>query len=731
MPIFIMRRLLIGFLLIGLFSIGGCSDSNSGDQNEARSDATATDQTQGENGPEPVDPQGADTSTDGHATDGNPAASDSHTTQNTNRLVEETSPYLRMHAHNPVDWYPWGDEALQKAKDENKVIFLSVGYSSCHWCHVMERESFMDPEIAKFLNDNFVCIKVDREERPDVDSIYMTAVQLLTQRGGWPMSVFMTPDAKPFFGGTYFPPRDGDRPGAVGFLSVLKRVHEIWQTKQDDVKNSADQITKAIQLEMQGQPAITPITLSADSSAQLLEALTEQFDAQYGGFGYDPTDPARPKFPEPSNLIFLVEQSESDGSGNAQAMLDQTLQRMSMGGIWDHLGGGFHRYSVDRFWEIPHFEKMLYDNGQLLSAYSRAYDLTENEEYQWIVDETVDHLIRDMRDPGGAFYAAIDADTENVEGKYYRWTREELQELLGDDFEFFASVYDADGEPNFEEEFYVLQFPRPMKELAAEHELSITDLRERLKPLREKLLKARGERTRPLTDSKLLTSWNGLAIRGLADAGRLCQNPAYTEAAEQAANFLLENLRGENGQLLRTYSQGQATLKAYLDDYAFLIDGLIGLYQATGNEAWLVKANELMEMQIDLFWDETHGSFFYTAKDHEKLIVRSKQMIDSARPSGNSVSAANLLFLGEQLDKPDYLTKARQTAENTARLMSRIPAIAPRMSVVIEELAAASPPQDQDSADENEGPSDGEADDSDENSTRDSATESSEQGADS
>ena len=738
---FMTHRLLVGFLLIGMISIGGCSDSNSGGQNEPASDATSTDQTPGDNGSEPANSQDAGASTDepstdghsadGHSTDASSATSDSHATQNTNRLVDETSPYLRMHAHNPVDWYPWGEEALQKAKDENKVIFLSVGYSSCHWCHVMERESFMDPEIAKFLNDNFVCIKVDREERPDVDSIYMTAVQLLTQRGGWPMSVFMTPDAKPFFGGTYFPPRDGDRPGAVGFLSVLDRVHEIWQTKQDDVKSSAEQITKAIQLEMQGQPAITPITLSADSSGQLIEALTEQYDAQYGGFGYDPTDPARPKFPEPSNLIFLVEQSGADGNSNAQAMLDQTLQRMAMGGIWDHLGGGFHRYSVDRFWEIPHFEKMLYDNGQLLSAYSQAYDLTQNEEYKWVVDETVDHLIRDMRDPGGAFYAAMDADTDNIEGKYYRWTREELQELLGDDFEFFASVYDADGEPNFEEEFYVLQFPRPMKELAAEHELSVTELRERLKPLREKLLKARGERTRPLTDSKLLTSWNGLAIRGLADAGRLCQNPAYTEAGEQAANFLLENLRGENGQLLRTYSQGQATLNAYLDDYAFLIDGLIGLYQATGNEDWLVKANELMEIQIDLFWDETHGSFFYTAKDHEKLIVRSKQMIDSARPSGNSVSAANLLFLGEQLDKPDYLAKARQTAENTARLMSRIPAIAPRMSIVIEELAANSPSQGQDSTDGNEGVPDGGSGDSDESTTDPSATEPSEQEADS
>ncbi|MCP4189103.1 MAG: thioredoxin domain-containing protein [Planctomycetaceae bacterium] len=621
------------------------------------------------------------------ASQANDATSEAESpTQQVNRLVDETSPYLRMHAHNPVDWYPWGEEALKKAKDENKLIFLSVGYSSCHWCHVMERESFMDKEIAKILNDNFVCIKVDREERPDVDTIYMMAVQLLTRRGGWPMSVFLTPDAEPFFGGTYFPARSGDRPGAIGFLSILERIQELWKTKPQDVSRSAADLTRAIQQELQGQPILVPFKLSAELLDRQNEGITTQFDPEFGGFGFDPNDAQRPKFPEPSNLVFLLDRWQNSDDESAKKMALSTLDHMARGGIWDHLGGGFHRYSVDRSWQIPHFEKMLYDNGQLLSVYSNAYKLTGDENLKWIVDDTVAYMLRDARDPGGAFYAAMDADSENVEGKYYRWEIDEVKELLGEDFEFFASVYGLDGAPNFEEHFYVLQLPQSFAEIASEKNLSPQELRDKLRPMQQKLLAVRAKRVPPLTDSKILCSWNGLAIRGLADAGRNCDNPAYVDAAVQAAEFILANLRDENGNLLRTYSSGKAKLNAYLDDYAFLIDGLIALHQATGDVRWLNQADALMQLQIDGFWDDSAGGFFFTANDHEKLIARSKQVTDGARPAGNSISAANLIYLGVHLDKADYLEKARETARNTALVMERVPTIAPRMAVVIDSI---------------------------------------------
>lgn len=606
----------------------------------------------------------------------------------TNRLAQETSPYLRMHMHNPVDWYPWGPEAFAKAKQEGKLIFLSVGYSSCYWCHVMERESFMDPEIAAFMNQHFVCIKVDREERPDVDAIYMMAVQLISQRGGWPMSVFMTPDARPFFGGTYFPARDNDRPGATGFLTLLQRIHDLWASQQAQIETTATKLTEAIQANMSGEAVAADQALDPAMVDEVKAALAASFDDTYGGFGFSAEDPERPKFPEASRLWFLLDCVERTQDAECLRMLKVTLDRMAMGGIWDHVGGGFHRYSVDRFWHIPHFEKMLYDNGQLLSVYSRAYHLTRDEAYRDVVAATVSFLLREMRDPGGAFVSALDAESEKVEGQFYRWSRAEVQQVLGADEPLYATVYGLAGPPNFEGEFYVPLRDKSWEQLAEQQSVTVADLVSRLQPLNDKLLSARAQRVRPLTDVKILCSWNGLTIRGLADAGRLCERPEYTQAAAQAATFILEKLRGEDGRLRRTYSEGAAKLTAYLDDYAFFVDGLIALHQATGDAQWLQHADALTQQQLELYWDDRSGGFFFTAKDHEALIVRSKQLTDEAQPAGNSVAAGNLVYLSRQLDRPDYRERAEQTVRNLLPLAARYVAVAPRMTSVLADLKA-------------------------------------------
>ncbi len=551
-----------------------------------------------------------------------PSCSAAEATKKTkqNRLAAESSPYLRMHAHNPVDWYAWGTEALDRARRENKVIFLSVGYSSCYWCHVMERESFMDDEIARFLNEHFVCVKVDREERPDIDSIYMTAVQIMTRRGGWPMSVFLTPDAKPFFGGTYFPARDGDRNGATGFLTVIRKIDELWNAKTDEIKNNADQLTEYVRTELRGRPEREDEPrLDSKTLDQVQASLAEVFDNQYGGFGYDASNPRQPKFPEPSNLYFLLDRARRDGDADAKKMLAFTLERMQMGGIWDHVGGGFHRYSTDRFWRIPHFEKMLYDNGQLATVYTEAYLLTKREDFRRTADELIQFVLQEMRDEQGGFYSAIDAESEQVEGKYYRWERNEVQTLLGADFPTFAAVYGLDGPPNFEE-FYVPLLSKPWEEIAAGTGQKEEALWDQLRPLRKKLFDARSKRARPLTDTKILVSWNGLMIRGLADAGRGLGKPQYVQAAAQAADFVLAKLRRPDGRLFRTYTAGEPKLNAYLDDYAFLADGLIALHRATDETKWLEAADELTQLQIKYFWDEQDGGFFFTSGDHETLM---------------------------------------------------------------------------------------------------------------
>jgi uncharacterized protein YyaL (SSP411 family) len=621
-------------------------------------------------------------------------------TNYTNRLAKETSPYLLLHAHNPVDWYPWGPEAFERAKREKKVIFLSIGYSSCHWCHVMERESFLDKDIAAFMNKHFVCVKVDREERPDVDKIYMTGLQVYNQLngsrqgGGWPLSMFLTPAGQPFFGGTYFPARDGDRGVSTGFFTLLKRVHEVWSENSEQVESEAKMITGYIkdQLESRQPIALTPI----DAKLQLavLAELDEQFDAEYGGFGYEPTNPMRPKFPEPSNLVFLIEYAKRTKDERAIQLLTVTLERMAMGGIRDHLGGGFHRYSVDRFWRIPHFEKMLYDNGQLASVYADAYLLTGREDFKRVTDEMLTFVLREMTDESGGFYSALDAESEDVEGKFYRWTKDELEKALSDtEFELFAEVYGINAQPNFEIHFYAPQYSKTLAATAAEMKIAEAELDARLVPIRKKLFDIRAARPRPLTDTKILTGWNGLMIRGFAVAGANFKNDSYIQAASDAATFVLDELRTEDGRLLRTYGQGHAKLNAYVDDYAFIIDGLIALHDATQDRKWLDAADALMAKQIELFWDEANGGFFYTSNDHETLLARGKNPIDGARPSGGSVSAQNLVALGSRLNNPDYLAKAERTIQAVSGLFERAPSAVPRMVIAaVEWLEATAKP---------------------------------------
>ncbi len=609
--------------------------------------------------------------------------------QFTNRLAKETSPYLLLHAHNPVDWYPWGEEAFAKAKKENKPIFLSVGYSSCHWCHVMERESFMDEEIAAFLNKHFVCIKVDREERPDVDNIYMTAVQLVNRSGGWPMSVFMLPDGRPFFGGTYFPARDGDRGSRVGFLTLVKRVQEVWTTDQPELVKNAEEITRLVKAELDGRIPLDIKTLGRDDLDAVQQSLTEQFDEQYGGFSMPPFPAERPKFPEPSNLFFLLHriddaQLSDEDRAQAQKMLVSSLDGMGIGGIRDHVGGGFHRYSVDRFWKIPHFEKMLYDNGQLASVYAEAYRITKDEEYRRITEELIHYVMDEMRDEGGAFYSALDAESEGEEGKFYRWSAKELKQLLTErQRELMGITYGTAGEPNFEEKYFVPERRISWAEAAEKAKLSEEELRTQLTEARKVLFEHRAKRDRPLTDTKILTSWNGLMIRGLADAGRIFERPEYIEAATQAANFVLDKLMTPEGRLLRTYGQGEAKLDAYLNDYAFLVDGLIALYRATDERAWLDKAAAITDKQIELFWDERDGGFFFTAQDQESLLARARKPYDGAQPAGNSVAAQNLLALATELKREDYSQRAAKTISSVGGLIRRAPAAAPRMALAL------------------------------------------------
>jgi uncharacterized protein YyaL (SSP411 family) len=560
----------------------------------------------------------------------------------------------------------------------------------------MEHESFLDKEIAAFLNEHFVCIKVDREERPDVDGIYMQSLQIFNQLtgngrgGGWPLSMFLTPEGQPFFGGTYFPARDGDRGPSRGFLSIIGLVEESWRKDPEAIRRDAVTITRIVKQSMEGK-FVTPQTVDANFPEVIFESLEKQFDTEYGGFGFSAENPHRPKFPEPANLMFLVDRAKrgGDDADRAVKLLTITLDHMAMGGIRDHLGGGFHRYSVDRFWHIPHFEKMLYDNGQLASVYAEAYALTKNPSYRQVIEEMVSFLRREMTSDDGAFLTALDADSEGEEGKFYRWTKKELEQIIPiEEQELFFAVYRIDEAPNFEGEYYAPQLPQTLAEIAAARNTSEEALEKRLKPLRDKLFAVRSRRERPLTDEKVLTSWNGLMIRGLADAGRIFEEPTYVEYATGAADFVLAELLTEDGRLQRTYAKGQAKLNAYLNDYAFLAHGLIGLHQATGKPQWLDAARKITDKQLELFWDKRGKGFFFTSNDHESLLARAKNPHDGAQPSGNSIAALNLLYLANATDEPSYRQYAKETVEAMAGLTAGMPHAAPLLGIVAAELTA-------------------------------------------
>ncbi len=591
-----------------------------------------------------------------------PAATPKHT----NRLIDATSPYLLQHAHNPVDWYPWGEEALQKAKDEDKPIFLSIGYSACHWCHVMERESFENEATAAILNEHFVSIKVDREERPDLDEIYMTAVQIMTGSGGWPMSVFLTPDLKPFYCGTYFPPED--MMGRPGFTSVLNSIVEVWNNRREDVLKSADQLTQYVRQSVKmrtGQAG----EVTADLLKRAVTELKESFDSAHGGWG------GAPKFPSSPSIELLLRQHAHSGDAELLAMAESTLTKMYRGGMYDHLGGGFHRYSVDAQWLVPHFEKMLYDNAQLSEVYLDAYQATGDPLYARVVREILDYEIRDMQDDQGAFYSTEDADSEGQEGIFYLWGYDEVLSILGqEDSEAFCRYYNVRPEGNFNshesyhEGLNILHIARDPAAVAKDLGMPLDDLEAKLATCRAKLLDERSKRVRPGLDDKILTSWNGLIIGSLAQAYQVLGEARYREAAEHAANFVLTAMM-KDGVLLRTHRAGESRIPGYLDDYAFFAAGLTDLYEATFDVRWLQAADGLAQDMIDRFWDDTDGGFFFTIANRSDLLARTKPTYDGAEPSGNSMAAWALLRLAKLCDNKDYAAKAtRILSVNQANL---------------------------------------------------------------
>jgi uncharacterized protein YyaL (SSP411 family) len=570
-----------------------------------------------------------------------------------NRLSRESSPYLRQHAHNPVDWYPWGPEALEAARTLDRPIFLSIGYSACHWCHVMEHESFENPAIAGVMNEHYINIKVDREERPDLDQIYMSAVQALTGRGGWPMSVFLTPQLEPFYGGTYWPPEP--RMGMPGFRDVLERVHEAWDERRADVERGAAELTEAVSQISQTHAA--PETLEVSLLELAEETRVRIADPVHGGFGQ------APKFPHPMDLRLLLRTWKRFGHANARDLAVLTLNKMASGGIYDHLGGGFHRYSTDARWLVPHFEKMLYDNALLGSVYLDALQATGEVRFAQVVRETMDYVLREMTHPDGGFYSTQDADSEGEEGKFFVWTMPEIESVLGAEASrLFCYCYDVTPEGNWEGHT-ILNRPKTPADAARVLGLSEADLERSLAASRQKLFARREGRVRPGRDEKILAGWNGLMIAAMSRAGRVLDESRFTTAAARAADFLITKLRTPEGRLLHVFKDGVARLAAYLDDYACAIDALAEVYQSTGEPRYLEFACELADDLIERFTDESTGGFFYTAHDHEPLIARSKDLHDNATPSGNGMAAYALLRLARLCGRHEFETAGRRTLE--------------------------------------------------------------------
>jgi uncharacterized protein YyaL (SSP411 family) len=575
----------------------------------------------------------------------------------TNRLAQETSPYLRQHAHNPVDWFPWGEEALARARQLDRPIFLSIGYSACHWCHVMEHESFEDPDIGRLLNEHFVSIKVDREERPDIDQIYMAFVQRATGHGGWPMSVFLTPEFRPFFGGTYFPPDERYGGQMPSFRRVLQSVIDWWQNRRDEVKKSAQAVTRELQDVLRLEPE--PGDLDPALLRQVPGQLSRAFDPRNGGFG------TQPKFPHPTELRLLLRVWKRFGDEQALHMVRLTLDHMAMGGMYDQLGGGFHRYSTDAHWLVPHFEKMLYDNALLSLAYLEAFQATGEPFYREIVEQSLAYVQREMTSPDGPFYSTQDADSEGEEGKFFVWSAAETEQILGSDLaSVFNYVYGVTPEGNWEGH-NILHRTKTYDQCARLMKIDEPELRRLLNEARGKLYEVRSRRVWPGRDEKVLTAWNGLMIAAFAQAAQVLDNSAHATTAARAADFILKTMRMPDGRLYRTWSHGSPPkLNGYLEDYAYLLDALVSVYETTFEPRWIESALDLARVMVEQFWDETEGGFYFTGRDHEQLIARTKDPQDNATPSGNAMAVTGLLRLAKLTGRADL----REKAERTLRL---------------------------------------------------------------
>ncbi|OEH85029.1 thioredoxin [Desulfuribacillus stibiiarsenatis] len=580
-----------------------------------------------------------------------------------NRLAKEKSPYLLQHAHNPVDWFAWSEEAFETAKQQNKPIFLSIGYSTCHWCHVMEKESFESEQVAAILNEHFISVKVDREERPDVDHIYMTACQAMTGHGGWPLTVFMTHDKKPFYIGTYFPTET--KWGRPGFMEVLNQINEKWQNNHEQVLEASEQMTTAI------QPRFTefePGTAEERTITRAYKQFAADYDEMFGGFG------GAPKFLTPHNLMFLLRYWKQTGSEDALKMVEKTLDSMYRGGIYDHIGFGFSRYSTDQEWLVPHFEKMLYDNALMAYTYLEAYQATQREEFARVAEEIFTYVLRDMTHPEGSFYSAEDADSEGVEGKFYVWKPQEVLEVLGqEEGQLYCKAYDISDCSNFENYSIPNLIRASFVRIAHEYGITIEKLEERLEISRSKLLEHRQKRVHPHKDDKILTAWNGLMIAAFAKGAQVLKRPIYKETAEKAIQFIMNNLRREDGRLLARYRDGEAKFLAYLDDYAFMTWGLIEQYQATFDAKYLEMALQLQQQTDQLFWDDKDGGYFFYGTDGEQLLTRPKEIYDGAIPAGNSVIAFNTIRLARLTGNQELEKRAEQIIESFAGTINEYP----------------------------------------------------------
>lgn len=602
------------------------------------------------------------------------------THRHTNRLAGETSPYLLQHAHNPVDWHPWGEAALATARREDRPIFLSIGYAACHWCHVMERESFENEATARVLNEHFVPIKVDREERPDLDEVYMTATQMMSGSGGWPMSVFLTPDLKPFFAGTYFPPEDGVY-GRVGFRTLCLELAKAWRERRDEVLRVAGNVAANVQQMLAGERAgAGGAALGPEILARAVERMGRDFDPVYGGFG------RAPKFPPSQRLAFFVRMQARDPNPRLQRMIDLTLDFMARGGMYDQVGGGFHRYSTDERWLVPHFEKMLYDNAQLASVYLDAGEALSNPAYHRIAREVLEDVLRRFVHPEGGIDSTLDADSEGEEGRYYVWTPDDVIGVLGrEDGEFFNRIYDVAPGGNWEGKSIPNLLRRSLPEWAEQLGMPLAQLEARVDDLRARLREAREGRVPPGLDDKILAAWNGLMIRAFARGYEVLRDERYRRAAERAAEFVLTRMR-RDGRLLVTFRVGEARLNAYLDDYAFMAAGLLQLHAATGEARWLEEAKGLIDTLNRHFWDEAGGGYFFTSHDHEALIARAKTMQDSAIPSGNAVAALALAWLAQRTGDADARRRAERIVAASTAQVEQYPAAFATMLIALETL---------------------------------------------